>query len=425
MMPSFLDVIVFLSLVIGLLTVICTALVILYGVAMALRYIFEQHIKNSWENSWWGRNFDFPALFCISIPALTLFFVTLPSYISIYYIIEKHTLLIGALLGFPILIRRVSETRLQSRSIQYNAANELLWSERLDSRMAGIEALWRVAQTYPKEEYGNVMNVFSQFVKHPASYEWKEGTKKEDKKAGKRKDISAILEHMGEERMAGAELYEIDLRGTHLERADLGGVHLEGADLVGAHLDEADLGGAHLEGAHLEGAYLKGAHLEIAYLAGVHLEWAHLEGAYLEEAHLEGAYLEGARLERADLGGAHLKIAYLGGAHLEAANLEWAHLEGVNLGRAHLKGANLSDVHLEGANLHGAHLTLAIINGADFAGTKSLSQEQINGCVFITNHPLQEQQPTLPDGIEHKYQKMSIKEWEAKSGRKFGDFNSW
>ena len=100
-------------------------------------------------------------------------------------------MVVAALIGFPILIKRVSETRLQSRTMQYNAANELLWSERLGSRMAGIEALWRsLAETYPKEEYHNAMDVFSQFIKYPVPYDWEEGTKEEDKKAWERDQIS-------------------------------------------------------------------------------------------------------------------------------------------------------------------------------------------------------------------------------------------
>ena len=210
-----------------------------------------KRLKTYLSHKWLGHNFDFFALFCISIPVLTLFFTTLPSGTTVYFIIENHALLIGALLGFPILIKRVGEIRLQSRTMQYNTANELLWSKDQDSRMAGINAFWRLADDYPKEEYHNVMDVFSQFIKHPAPYEWEKGTKEEDKKAGERKDINAILRHIVEERMIGAKPYKIDLRGTHLEGADLSVANLKRANLRAAHLEGVCLWGANLEGADL------------------------------------------------------------------------------------------------------------------------------------------------------------------------------
>ena len=145
----------------------------------------------------------------------------------------EETLLVGALLGFPILIKRVEETQKQTRTSQetlketqkqtrtsqetlkeeqkqrrtsqYRDARDLLFLDNLNSRMTGIDDLWRFAETHPKEEYHNVMDVFTQFVKNPTSYEWEEGTKEDDKKAVKRKDIKEILQHISKERMAGAE----------------------------------------------------------------------------------------------------------------------------------------------------------------------------------------------------------------------------
>ena len=95
-------------------------------------------------------------------PAEFLFWVSSKEkqYDTIAHYVFNNPLALAALIGFPILIKRVSEVQKQTRAIQYNAANELLWSSDLGSRMAGIQALWRVAQTYPKEEYHNVMDGF-------------------------------------------------------------------------------------------------------------------------------------------------------------------------------------------------------------------------------------------------------------------------
>ena len=310
--------------------------------------------KKRWGNSWLGRNFDFTALvivlsifvfvYCV-YPAEFLVWVSSEAkkYKTIEHYVFNNPLVLAALIGFPILIRRVSEVQKQTRALQYNAANELLWSKNLGSRMAGIDALWRVAETYPKEEYKKVMDVFTQFVKHPVSYEWGEGTKKEAQKAGKRKDINAILWHLREERLEESD------------RIDLSGANLEGADLC-----DANLWGVALFGTRLEGAILT---------------YAYLGGALLDETHLEETFLF-----RTDFIGAYLQ---------------------------------------------GCHLKLAIINDANFADAKGLRQEQINECVFITDRPHHKERPKLPDGIEHKYRNMTIKEWEAASGRKYNDFFTW
>ena len=394
--------------------------------------IAGEKIAAFFRHLWIGRNFDFWASLLSLVVAGILFWAGHFSIDLGEKKIEGDILAFGALIGFPILIKRVGEMRLQSRTTQYNAANELLWSEGLGSRMAGIEALWRVAHTYPKEEYHKVMDVFSQFIKHPASYKWEEETKKEDKKAGKRKDISAILGHIGEARMARAEPYDIKLSDTHLEESDLRNAHLTGANLIGAHLAGANLSYAHLDGANLSFSHLDGARLSSAHLERANLMGAYLEGASLWRTHLKGANLVRTNLEVADLSFSHLEGASLSSAHLEGArlwntflegsNLVGVHLEGVYLGGAHLEGADLAIARLEGANLEGAHLAgadlrLTIINKADFSNAKKLTQEQINSCVFITNHTRFKGKPKLPEGFEHTYAQLSFEEWEKAKDR--------
>ena len=263
--------------------------------------LLEQYIKNnwnSWKYSWLARNFDFTALFFISIPALTLFFFGLPSGITVYSIIEKYTLLIGALLGFPILIKRVGinqetlketqeQTRISREQLHFSQISDSygkLWSSDLGTRMTAIEVLWNFAQEYPKGQYKKVMDGFTQFIKYPAPYKWEEGTKEEAKKAGRRADIAAILRHMGEEREAEANPYRVDLGSAHLEGAFLDGAYLEGALLWNTHLEGAlltgaVLWGAHLDDAHLEGARLFGTDLGVAYLRGANLTLAIINNA--------------------------------------------------------------------------------------------------------------------------------------------------
>ena len=412
-MNMFREVFLWLAIFSAFFSIICMA--ISFGQYFARKSkIFEQYITKGWV----ARNFDTTALL-VSVFLLIVFFYLSSWDSAVREFIKEHTLLVGALLGFPILIKRVTEmqeqtriSREQLRFSQFADAYGKLWSSDLGTRMATIESLWHFAQKHPQEQYSGVMDAFTRFIKHPASYEWEKGTKEEDKKAGKRTDIAAILRHMGEERMAEAKPYEIDLSGVHLEGADFRWSQLEEANLQEAHLQGANLEGARLEGARLFRADLKGANLGGAYLQGAYLDESHLERAHLGSARLQGANLAAAHLEGADLIGARLERASLWRSQLEGAVLFAARLEGVNLGHAHLEGANLRYVNLEGADFHGAHLTLAIINDVDFAGAKNLTQEQIDECVFITNYTLCKQSPKLPDGIEHEYRTMSLKDWE-------------
>ena len=339
------------------------------------------------EHRWFGRNFDLTAFYIVLFIFVLVGFVFDECFLALVksaysadetigsYVV-KSPLMLAALLGFPILIKRVAETRLQSRTMQYNAANELLWSKDNSSRIAGINALWRLANDYPKEEYHHVMDVFTQFIKNPMPYEWEKGTKEQDKKAGKRDDIGKILRYMGAEKVVGADSYEINLIAVHLEGANLGLLRFYGARLLYARLEGAFFWEAHLEGADLWLAHLEGANLREAHLEGANLRETHLEGANLRETHLEGADLNKARLE--------------------GARLRWVYLEGANL---------------EGANLDRANLTLAIINGANFTNAKNLTQTQIDSCVFISDNTKFKDPPKLPEGMEHTYQIMTLVEW--------------
>lgn len=336
-----------------------------------LKYILKKEKKH--KNSWLGRNFDFISLFYVSVPLLFVF-----SLLSFWDLardfIKDFTLLIGALLGFPILIKRVAEmqeqthiSREQLHFSQFADAYGKLWSPDLGTRMTAIESLWRFAQKHPQEQYSEVMDVFTHFIKHPAE----EGKKEEAKKAGKRPDISAILRHMGKETMAGAESYPIDLSGAHLEGANLLGANLEGANLRDAHLGGARLYRANLKRARLSNTHLEGANLWRIHLQGARLWSTHLEGANLRDSHLEGSYLRHARLERARLYGAHL----------------------------------------EGADLHRVHLTLTIINNADFSKAVGLTQAQIDKCVFITDDYMYESEPLLPEGLKFTGERLSRRDW--------------
>ena len=124
--------------------------------------------------------------------------------------------------------------------------------------------------------------------------------------------------------------------------------------------------------------------------------------------------MRGLNLRDTSLAAARLEGAILVSAYLAEGHLYLARLVGAYLSRSHLEGADLMQV-----DFWGADLTLAIINAANFTDAKNLTQEQIDKCVFITEHYPYDEPPILPDGIEPNYQKMSIGEWEDEIKSKF------
>lgn len=248
---------------------------------------------------WLEKNCELPSL---RVAVVFLFAFSLLSFFhepALSYFLN-NPLIVATLLGFPILIKRMAEMREQTRISreqlqfsQFADAYGKLWSVDLGTRMTAIESLWNFAQEHPQEQYHKVMDTFTQFIKHPASYEWEEGKKEKDKKAGSRTDITAILWRMGERRMAGAAQYDINFSGAYLEGAYLGGARLEQTTFFNAHLKEANLIDAHLERATLWGADLKGvaffyAHLEGASLGGADLDRSYFYLTIINEANFVG-----------------------------------------------------------------------------------------------------------------------------------------
>nr|VFJ66258.1 MAG: Pentapeptide repeat-containing protein [Candidatus Kentron sp. FW] len=102
-------------------------------------------------------------------------------------------------------------------------------------------------------------------------------------------------------RLAGVNLYSINLSGARLQEADLSGAVLWLVDLSGADLYKANLSGARLREANLSGARLREANLSGAVLLIADLSGAQLHKANLSGAELRGADLSGAQLWQADL----------------------------------------------------------------------------------------------------------------------------
>lgn len=195
---------------------------------------------------------------------------------------------------------------------------------------------------------------------------------------------ASVLAFLGDSGLLEAMSQILDLSGSHWEKANLRRANLSIANLSGANLSGADLTGANLSGANLTGADLTGADFIGTNLMGTNLMvtkliGANLSGAKLSLANLSGAKLICADLNCADLNFADLNFADLTGAKLAGAKLQGADLRVANLSGADLRVANLSGVKLGNANFSDAILSDAILLGTDFARTKGLIQQQLEG----------------------------------------------
>lgn len=422
-----------------------------------LRQKIISFFKKSWK--WFSEIFDERALvFSLSVFILIFalaFFITGELSFggeeeNMFSVIYRLTLIIVSILGFPALVTRMNiakeqlkqldYSQQQLRTTQYNNARISLSASQLNERIAGIQDLWRLAKSFPQEEYENVMSVFTSFLQFPPPHEEKSFS------VGQREDVQLILNFMARRMnpVENAPDYQINFRGFNLGKAHLMDAQLQGADLANsflneAHFEVAQLQGAQLVNAKLQAATLDGADLEKANLAGANLESASLRAvnlkyALLANANLKRVNLDGAKLQRADLSDADitnvnlrnaklknatLKSATLAGAYLQelrvvCANFEGANLVGTNMEGVNLQGVNLINADLRDAEFKGAKLQRVIINGANFERAKDLTQEQLNDCVFATDFPDKDntKPPTLPKGLELTCHKMTLKEWE-------------
>lgn len=226
-----------------------------------------------------------------------------------------------------------------------------LGSEELDTRLAGVYALERVARDSARDN-PTVMQLLATFIREHSSEEWPLPVPGADATLhATRPDIQAAVTVLGRQGNAyGGQ--PSDLESADLRQANLHGVALARATLTGANLSGADLSAADLSGANL-----MNADLTYTDLASGNLASATLAGAVLAGARLTLADLAYSRLTSADLTGADLSSALVAGADLSQANLSDANLRDTSFVGARLMSADLTEAHLAGADFRGADLT--------------------------------------------------------------------
>ena len=180
--------------------------------------------------------------------------------------VRNVSLVIGAVAAILIAVWRSRVAELQADAAQqtllnerYQRGAEMLGSEVLGVRLAGIYALESLAKEHPRQYHIQIVNLFCAFLRYPTGGERREEGQDtvEDvqiavRAIGTRSRTGIELERKSDFRL---DLFRANLAGASLLDADLGRAKLIGANLAGASLARANLCQADLTGANISGAH--------------------------------------------------------------------------------------------------------------------------------------------------------------------------
>ena len=280
-----------------------------------------------------------------------------PTEVSNSETLRNVGLLIGGALAFVFAGWRASVAERQANAAQsqaettheslrhdrYQRGAEMLGSQLLPVRVAGISALRRLAADYPEEYHLQVMELFCAFARTPTgeqedlTWETADLERISYSLSRYREDVQAVLTAIGARGEEGRALEEaadfiLDLQGANLTH-----VFLQNADLSGANLRHAKLPAVYAIEVNLSGAALLGALLY--RMAGDRIN---LSGANLAGANMVGMMAENTNFSNAVLYGADLTGAYLSGSNFSAATLGQNDLTTVQLEQADFSGVHIS-----------------------------------------------------------------------------------
>jgi hypothetical protein len=228
----------------------------------------------------------------------------------------------------------------------FSRAVDQLGSDKLDVRIGGIYALWRIAE-HSVRDYEAVVSIMAAYVRTHLPWPPQEpGVPAADA------SINAVLPL--ETRAADAQV-ALTCLGVLGQHRPPGWLNVSYTDLRRADCDGLWLNGVNLDGACLEAASVYQVNLSGASLIRANLRHAELGTSILDRVRGVEADLRGARLLKATLADADFS-----GADLREANLRKARAVGAVFVRADLRMADLRGCDLRGADLRQAKLDRAV-----------------------------------------------------------------
>ncbi|MEV5878333.1 pentapeptide repeat-containing protein [Streptomyces sp. NPDC052101] len=233
---------------------------------------------------------------------------------------------------------------------RFSQAVDQLGSDKLDVRIGGIYALWRIAD-HSVRDHEAVVSIMAAYVRthlpwppqepgFPAADASINSVRPLETRAADAQTALTCLGVLCQERRP--EWLNISL--TDLRRADCDGLWLHGVNLDGSCLEAASVFRVNLSKASLIAANLRHAEFGTSILHQVRCIEADLRGARLVKADLRDADFSRADLREANLRKARAIDAVFAGADLRMADLRGCDLSGADLRQAKLENALASDL---------------------------------------------------------------------------------
>ncbi|MFE9449958.1 pentapeptide repeat-containing protein [Streptomyces sp. NPDC006739] len=233
---------------------------------------------------------------------------------------------------------------------RFSRAVEQLGADKLDVRIGGIYALWRIAD-HSDRDHEAVVSIMAAYLRThlpwpplepgaPAADTPVNSVRPLETRAADAQTALTCLGVLGKERAPGW----LNISFTDLRRADCDGLWLTGVNLDGTCLEAASVYQVNLGGASLITANLRHAELGTSVLHRTRCVEADLRGARMVRADLREADFSRADLREANLRKTRAMGAVFLHADLRMADLRGCDLTGADLRRANLEGALGSDL---------------------------------------------------------------------------------
>ncbi|MEV6758589.1 pentapeptide repeat-containing protein [Streptomyces sp. NPDC051214] len=267
---------------------------------------------------------------------------------------------------------------------RFSTAVDQLGSDKLQTRIGGLHALWRIAEHSARDREA-VISIQAAYLR--THLPWPPAGPEAPPSDAPINDVAPL-----EVRAADAQVALTGLGVLLLQPREHSWLNLSVTDLRRADCDGLWLHEVNFDRSCMEAAGLYHAKLTQASLVAVNLRHADLTTAILRRARCVLADLRGARLVETDLRDADFTGADLREANLRKADAGHAVFHGADLRLADLRGSDLSTADLRQARLTGAMASELTRWPADF--------DHSGAGVMLAEDPGPEPPPLLqPPGI--------------------------
>ncbi|MGV9883809.1 pentapeptide repeat-containing protein [Streptomyces sp. NPDC003006] len=229
---------------------------------------------------------------------------------------------------------------------RFSTAVDQLGSDKLETRIGGLHALWRIAEHSARDREA-VISIQAAYLR--THLPWPPAAPRAPARDVPINDVVPLEVRAADAQVALTGLGVLLLQPREQSWVNLGVTDLRRADCDGLWLHEVNL-----DRSCMEAAGLYHANLTQASLVSVNLRHADLKTAILRRARCVLADLRGARLVEADLRDADFTEADLREANLRKADAGGAVFRRADLRLADLRGSDLSTADLLQACLTGA-----------------------------------------------------------------------